>query len=206
MPDGKMFEEQTADYAASDALLLGRRTYEIFATSWPERGSDVDNADWMNNTQKHVASTTLEAPEWQNTTVLEGDVHEEVSRLKQAGREGHHRERQRQLGAIAAALGAAGRAPALPSPARVGIREKLFDEKEEEVALELTDSHIYGNSVISLSYGPAAVDSKVHRVAGAEYPARNTSPVEGAWAFVELDFPSMSNAQYVAPFRRPGAR
>jgi dihydrofolate reductase len=50
IPDDEMFAEQTADYAASDALLLGRRTYEVFAASWPQRGSDVPNADWMNNT------------------------------------------------------------------------------------------------------------------------------------------------------------
>ena len=83
MPDDEMFKEQTADYAASDALLLGRRTYEVFAASWPQRGSDVPNADWMNNTQKYVASTSLESSEWQNTTVLEGDISEAVSRLKQ---------------------------------------------------------------------------------------------------------------------------
>jgi dihydrofolate reductase len=83
MPDEVMFEDQTADYAASDAPLLGRRTYEVFAAPWPQRGSDVANADWMNNTRKYVASTTLESPEWQNTTVLEGDVSEAVSRLKQ---------------------------------------------------------------------------------------------------------------------------
>jgi dihydrofolate reductase len=62
MPDEKMFDEQTADYAGSDALLLGRRTYEIFAASWPQRGSDVPNADWMNNTRKYVASTTSSRP------------------------------------------------------------------------------------------------------------------------------------------------
>jgi dihydrofolate reductase len=83
MGDDQMFEEQTAGYAASDALLLGRRTYEIFAASWPQRGSDETNADWMNNTRKYVASSTLESPDWQNTTVLEGDVGEAVSRLKQ---------------------------------------------------------------------------------------------------------------------------
>src|SRR5215211_3674544 len=82
MPDDEMFAEQTADYATSDALLLGRRTYVVFAAAWPQRGSDVPNADWMNNTRKYVASTTLESPQWQNTTVLKGDVREAVSRLK----------------------------------------------------------------------------------------------------------------------------
>ena len=47
MPDEQMFDEQTADYAASDALVLGRRTYEVFAASWPQPGSDVPNADSM---------------------------------------------------------------------------------------------------------------------------------------------------------------
>ena len=72
-----------ADYAKSDALVLGRRTYEMFAASWPERGSEVPNADWMNNTRKYVASTTLEAPDWSNSTVIEGDVAEAGARLKQ---------------------------------------------------------------------------------------------------------------------------
>ncbi len=61
--DDDMFGAMDADYAKSDALLLGRRTYETFAASWPERGSEVPNADWMNNTPKFVASTTLESPE-----------------------------------------------------------------------------------------------------------------------------------------------
>ena len=58
-----MFGAMEADYAKSDALLLGRRTYETFAASWPERGSEVPNADWMNNTRKYVASTTLDPVE-----------------------------------------------------------------------------------------------------------------------------------------------
>jgi dihydrofolate reductase len=81
--DDDMFGAMEADYAKSDALLLGRRTYETFAASWPERGSEVPNADWMNNTRKYVASTTLEAPDWSNSTVIEGDVAEAVARLKQ---------------------------------------------------------------------------------------------------------------------------
>ena len=82
MADDDMFGAIEADYAKSDALLLGRRTYETFAASWPERGSEVPNADWMNNTRKYVASTTLKSPEWNNSTVIKGDVAEAVARLK----------------------------------------------------------------------------------------------------------------------------
>jgi dihydrofolate reductase len=81
--DDDMFGAVEADYATSDALLLGRRTYETFAASWPQRGSEVPNADWMNNTRKYVASRTLESPEWNNSTVIEGDVAEAVAGLKQ---------------------------------------------------------------------------------------------------------------------------
>ena len=154
MSDEKMFEEQTADYAASDALLLGRRTYEIFAASWPERGSDVDNADWMNNTQKYVASTTLEAPEWQNTTVLEGDIREKVSRLKQADGQDITVNGSASLVRSLLAWGLLDELRLFLHPLVLGSGKKLFDEVEDEIALELTESHTFGNGVISLSYEP----------------------------------------------------
>src|SRR4029077_7399985 len=66
---------------ASEALLLGRVTYEGFAAAWPSREGEF--ADKFNTMPKYVVSSTLEEPEWNNTTVLEGDVVEEVSKLKQ---------------------------------------------------------------------------------------------------------------------------
>ena len=54
MPDDEMFRAMEADYAEADALLLGRRIYEVCAASWPQRSSDVANAD-SNNTPKYVA-------------------------------------------------------------------------------------------------------------------------------------------------------
>ena len=68
-------------------LLLGRKTYEIFAAHWP-RVKDDPAADKLNNANKYVASRTLDAVEWQNSTLIKGDVGEEVARLKeQAGPE-----------------------------------------------------------------------------------------------------------------------
>ena len=66
---------------ASEALLLGRVTYEGFAAAWPSREGDF--ADKFNTMPKYVISSTLEDPEWNNTTVLRGDVVEEVTKLKQ---------------------------------------------------------------------------------------------------------------------------
>ena len=154
MPDDEMFEEQTADYAASDALLLGRRTYEVFAASWPQRGSDVPNADWMNNTQKYVASATLEAPEWQNTTVLKGDVSEAVSRLKEEEGEAI------TLNGSTTLLRSLLRAELIDElrlflhPIVLGSGRRLFDDGEALGALELAGCHAYHNGAVSLTYQP----------------------------------------------------
>src|ERR687888_1316811 len=65
----------------ADAFLLGRRTYEWLAARWPSRSGEL--ADRLNSMPKHVVSSTLEHPDWNNSTVLSGDVVSEVSRLKQ---------------------------------------------------------------------------------------------------------------------------
>ena len=66
----------------ADALLLGRKTYEIFAAHWPNVGDDDPMAAKLNSVQKYVASTTLDKLEWQNSTLIEGDVAEAVAKLK----------------------------------------------------------------------------------------------------------------------------
>jgi dihydrofolate reductase len=67
---------------AADALLLGRRTYEAFAAAWPSRRDDHGFADRMNALPKHVVSTTLRRPRWNNSHVIDEDVVERVRRLK----------------------------------------------------------------------------------------------------------------------------
>jgi dihydrofolate reductase len=65
---------------ATDALLLGRVTYEGFADAWPSREGEF--ADKFNNMPKFVVSTTLDKPEWNNSTVISGDVATEVGKVK----------------------------------------------------------------------------------------------------------------------------
>ena len=71
-----------AQLRASDAMLMGRRTYEIYAQAWP--GRDGEYADLINATHKYVASSTLGASDWAPVTVLGGDLVEEVTELKSA--------------------------------------------------------------------------------------------------------------------------
>jgi dihydrofolate reductase len=65
---------------AAEALLIGRRTYEWLVARWPSRKGEL--ADRLNSMPKYVVSSTLEDPDWNNSTVLKGDVLDEVSKLK----------------------------------------------------------------------------------------------------------------------------
>ncbi len=68
---------------ASDALLLGRVTYQGFAAAWPGRTDEAGFADRMNSLHKYVVSTTLEEVEWNNSRLIKGNIVEEISKLKQ---------------------------------------------------------------------------------------------------------------------------
>jgi dihydrofolate reductase len=77
-PDlGKLALEEAR---GSEAILMGRRTYEWFAARWPSRSGEL--ADRLNSMPKYVLSSTLEHPQWNNSTVLKGDVLDEVKKLK----------------------------------------------------------------------------------------------------------------------------
>ena len=78
--DGNEFKLQ--ETLETDVLLLGRVTYESFAGAWPSREGEF--ADKFNTMPKYVLSSTLEDPEWNNTTVLEGDAAEEAAKLKES--------------------------------------------------------------------------------------------------------------------------
>src|SRR6266849_554032 len=78
----EMGEVIGAGLAQSDAILLGRRTYLEFAELWPNQRGDVLMADFMNNTPKHIVSSTLDRLEWANSSLVTGDLKEEVTRLK----------------------------------------------------------------------------------------------------------------------------
>ena len=89
-PEGDKFKLD--ETMASDALLLGRVTYDGFAPVWPQFEGEF--ADKFNTMPKYVVSKTLTNPEWNNTTVLSGDLVDEVDQAQTAVRGGHRRPRQ----------------------------------------------------------------------------------------------------------------
>ncbi|MFC6764316.1 dihydrofolate reductase family protein [Natrinema soli] len=83
--DEEMGEVMDGQFAEADALLLGRKTYEIFASYWPNVEEDDPMATKLNSMPKYVASRTLDAVEWNNSTLLSGDVVAAVENLKKGG-------------------------------------------------------------------------------------------------------------------------
>ncbi len=72
------------EIAKAGALLIGRKTYDIFASYWPTIGKDIELfGPFMNNITKYVASKTLQKTEWQNSTLLKGDVVDAINKLKE---------------------------------------------------------------------------------------------------------------------------
>jgi dihydrofolate reductase len=152
--DDEMFAANEADYGDADALLLGRRTYEIFAASWPERGSDVPNADWMNSTRKYVVSTTLENPEWHNTTVIRGDLPQQLTSLKEQAGKTIIVNGSAKLVRSLLRDGLLDELRLFVHPLVLGSGQRLFADDSDEVALALVGSHAYDNGVVSLTYRP----------------------------------------------------
>src|SRR5215210_9150882 len=78
----EMEEANASGMVASDALLLGRVTYEALAAYWPHQPGGTPMVDYINSVPKYVVSVTLEEVEWNNSTLIEGNVAEEIAELK----------------------------------------------------------------------------------------------------------------------------
>jgi dihydrofolate reductase len=139
----------------SEALLLGRVTYEGFAESWPSRTDDVGFADKFNNMPKYVVSSTLENPEWKNSTVLKGDVADEVSKLRQelAGNIVVHGSAQLVQTLIEHNL--VDELHLMVFPVVLGTGKRLFGDTTNKKPLRLVDSKTVGDGVTIVIYEPA---------------------------------------------------
>ena len=146
----------------TDALLLGRVTYELFAEAWPSMTDDDGFADRMNGLRKLVASTTLKEPlSWSNSILIEGEVAEELARLKQ------------EPGQRISLVGSAGLLNALMQhdlideyeiwvhPIVVGSGKRLFADGTHTPVLELVETKSFETGVVALTYRPRGAKGAV---------------------------------------------
>jgi dihydrofolate reductase len=138
------------DALGTEALLLGRRSYEFFAARWPSRSGEL--ADRLNSLPKYVVSSTLEAPDWSNSRVLKGEPASEVSRLKQdldgeivvlASFQVVHTLMEHDL---------ADELRLKVFPVVLGAGQRLFGETSDKKPMRLVDSRIIDDGVASLTY------------------------------------------------------
>jgi dihydrofolate reductase len=138
----------------SDALLLGRATYEVFAASWPSRQGEF--ADKFNSMPKYVVSATLTDPEWTNSTVLSGDLADEVAKLKQAHDGDIVVHGSPQLVQALVEQDLVDELRLMVYPVVLGRGKHLFGETSDKKLLRLVDSKTVGDGVAILTYQPAA--------------------------------------------------
>jgi dihydrofolate reductase len=155
------FNDELATYAreqlfAADALLLGRRTYDIFAASWPSVTDEVGFADRMNQLPKYVVSTSLATADWTNTTIIGDQVPDAVASLK------------RQPGQDILLYGSATLMHTLMDhglvdeyrlwlhPVVAGSGKRLFQDGESMTLLERTAITPFSSGVTILHYQPTS--------------------------------------------------
>jgi dihydrofolate reductase len=137
---------------ASDAILLGRETYEGFAAAWPTMPGTGEFGERMNSIQKYVFSTTLSEVAWNNTRQLKGSLAAEVSELK------------RQAGQDIVVFGSGNLVHQLTQenlvdeyrvmifPIIVGSGKRLFQEGSKQKALKLVETQTFSSGVVVLTY------------------------------------------------------
>jgi class 3 adenylate cyclase/dihydrofolate reductase len=140
---------------AADALLLGRVTYDIFSVFWPTAPGDQDFANRMNSLPKYVVSRTLRDVQWSNTSILRGDIADEVPKLKQ------------QPGQDILIFGSADLVNWLMEhhlideyrlmvfPVILGSGKRLFRDESDVSHLRLRGAHSFSSGVVLLTYYPA---------------------------------------------------
>jgi dihydrofolate reductase len=136
----------------TEALLLGRRSYEWFAARWPSRSGEL--ADRLNSLPKYVVSSTLEDPDWNNSTVLKGDVVTEVSKLKRELNGEINIPASFQLARTLIEHDLVDELRLKIFPLVLGAGERLFGETSEKKPMRLVNTMTLGDGVVINTYEP----------------------------------------------------
>ena len=153
------FSEQASQFKwrelqETDALLLGRRTYEGFAAAWPTMEGTGEFGERMNSMPKYVVSSTLEEASWSGSILVRGDLETEIGELK--ARPG----RDLLLSGSAQLLNGLRRADLIDvyrlmvHPIVLGRGVRLFADDLDQTVLTLTHHEVFGSGIVILEYGP----------------------------------------------------
>jgi dihydrofolate reductase len=149
-PEGDQFKLD--ELIEAEAQLLGRRTYEGFAAAWPQMKDEAGFAEKMNGMPKYVVSSTLKSAEWNNSTVLDGELAEEIAKLKD------------EVDGVILVAGSAQLVQGLIEhdlvdelrlmvfPVVLGSGKRLFGESDDKLPLQLTESKTVGDGIAVLTY------------------------------------------------------
>ncbi|MBA2535476.1 MAG: dihydrofolate reductase [Rubrobacter sp.] len=155
--DEEMDKEVAAGMDVSDALLLGRATYEEFASFWPNQPGGTQMVDYINSVRKYVVSTTLQEPlEWNNSILIQDDVIEEISILKD--QPGKNITITGSITLVRSLLkaGLLDELQLMVHPVVLGGGRRLFEDGGDREVLELVGSKTFGTGVVSLTYRPSS--------------------------------------------------
>jgi dihydrofolate reductase len=152
----EMYDVMSAGVAQADAVLLGRRTYQQFAALWPSQGSDVPMADFLNNSPKYVVSATLGTLEWANSSLVTGDLAEELTKLKQQPGKNIQIPGSPTLVRSLLRDGLLDELQLMVCPIVVGSGMRLFDQTTDHLGLELVESRPFSTGVVGVGYRPAS--------------------------------------------------
>jgi dihydrofolate reductase len=157
---GPFFNDEAAQFKldelqASDALLLGRNTYEGFAAAWPSMTDEAGFADKMNSMPKYVVSSTLEKVEWPGSRLIKGDVAEEVRQLKEEPGQDLLLSGSAQLFNAMMQENLIDLYRFMLHPIVLGNGKRLFAEGVDSKPLDLTETKRFTSGIVILEYVPA---------------------------------------------------
>ncbi len=156
--DGGQYGYKLDEVLACEALLLGRVTYEGFADAWPGRDDEAGFAAKMNTMPKYVVSNTLATADWNNSTILRGDLATEVPRLKGKVVGDILVAGSRTLVHALLDHGLVDELRVMIFPIVLGSGGRLYPETPDKTVLELVDTKTFGNGVVVHAYRPAPTD------------------------------------------------
>jgi dihydrofolate reductase len=154
--DAEMGETSASGMVASDALLLGRVTYEHLAAFWPNQPVGTPMVDYINSVPKYVFSGTLEEPlGWNNSVLIKGNVAEEIAKLK--------RQQGKDITVLGSGVlvrsllrdGLLDELRLMVHPLVMGYGKRLFENGADRKALELVNLRTFATGVVYLTYRPA---------------------------------------------------